>query len=131
MTQLLNNSSSSRRGGHEDVQQLNDGRADRDYQQGRHHKQHQGNDHFDGSLGGLFFGALAAFGAQGIGMDAQGLGHAGAEAIGLNQSADQGANVVDSGALGQIAEGLDARFTGASFEVEEMELGAQFRVRGA
>ena len=77
----------------------------------------------------MFFGALAALGAQGIGMHAQGLGHAGSEAVGLNQSSDEGANVIDAGALGEIAEGFDARLAGAGLEVEEMEFGAQFGVR--
>src|SRR5208283_3205330 len=113
------------------VQQLNYGWAYGHENQRGHYKQDQGNDHFDGGLGGLFFGALAALGAQGIGMDAQGLGDAGSEAVGLNQGPDQGADVIDAGALGQIAERLDARFAGTSFEVEEMEFGAQFGMRRA
>src|ERR1700674_605940 len=61
-------------------------------------------------------------------MHAQGLGSAGSEAVGLNQGCYQRANVIYPSALGQVAEGLDARFSGASFEVEEMEFSAQVRV---
>jgi len=110
------------------VHELNYGWPYGDENQRGHDKEDEGDNHFDGRLGGLFFGALAAFGAQGIGMDAQGLGDAGSEAIGLNQGCDERANVVDASALGQIAERLDARFSGASFEVKEMEFTAQFRV---
>src|SRR5580658_9525013 len=116
---------------HEDVHQLNYGRAYGDENQGGHHEQDQGNDHFYGRLGGLFFGALAALRAQGIGMHAQGLRHAGSEAVSLNQGCDQGADVVDAGALGQSAQRFHARFSGARFQIEEMEFTAQFRVRGA
>ena len=110
MIQCLNNSPFSPGNRHEYVQQLNYGRAYGDENQGGHYKQDQGNDHFDGRLGGLFFGALAALGAQGIGMHAQGLGDAGSEAVGLNQGRDQRADVIDPGALGQIAERLNAGF---------------------
>ena len=82
----------------EDVHQLNYGWAYGYENQGGHHKQDERDDHFNGGLGGLLFGALAALGAQGIGMDAQGLGYAGSEAVGLNQGSDQRANVVYAGA---------------------------------
>src|SRR5271165_3890775 len=64
-------------------------------------------------------------------MNAQSLGYAGAEAVGLNQGPYQGADVFDAGALGQIAERFYPRFPGASFEIEEMKFSAQFRVCGA
>ena len=111
--------------------QLDYGGADGDEDQRGHHEEDERDDHFYGGLGGLFFGALAAFGAQGIGVDAQGLSDAGSEAIGLNQGADQGADVVDAGALGEIAQSFDARLAGAGFEIEEMEFGAQFGMRVA
>src|ERR1017187_10609225 len=98
------------------MQQLNYGWADGDENQGGHYEQNQGDDHLDGRLGGLLFGALAALGAQGIGMDAQGLGDAGAEAVGLNQGPDEGANIVDAGALGEVSERFYSGFTGAGFE---------------
>jgi hypothetical protein len=106
------------------MHQLNYGGPDGNENQGGHHKQDEWDDHFDGSFGGLFFGALAALGTQGIGMHAQGLGNAGSEAVGLNKGSDERANVIDPSALSQIAERLDARFSGASFEVEEMEFTA-------
>jgi hypothetical protein len=126
--QLQIHSAFSSDGGGEYVEQLNYGWAYGDENQGGHYEQDEGDNHFDGRFSGLFFGALAALGAQGIGMHAQGLGNAGSEAVGLNQGCYQRANVIYSGALGQIAERLDARFSGASFEVEEMEFSAQFGV---
>jgi hypothetical protein len=65
-----------------------------------HYEEDEGDDHFYGGFGGLLFGALAALGAQGIGVDAQGLGDAGSEAVGLDEGSDEGADVVDSGAVG-------------------------------
>ena len=112
------------------MEQLNYGGADGDENEGGHDEQDEGDDHFNGGLGGLFFGALAAFGAQRVGMDAEGLGDAGSEAVGLNEGSDEGANVVDAGAFGEVAESLDAGLSGASFEVEEMEFSAQFGMGG-
>ncbi len=82
------------------MQQLDYGRPDGDENQRRHHKQDEGNDHFDGGLGGLFFGALAALSTQRIGMNAQGLGHAGSEAVGLDKGCHQRAKVINPGAFG-------------------------------
>ncbi len=82
------------------MQQLNYGWPDGDENQRRHDKEDEGNDHFDGGLRGLFFGALAALGTQRIGMNAQGLGHAGSEAVGLNQGSHQRAKVLNPGAFG-------------------------------
>jgi hypothetical protein len=50
----------------EDFQQLNYGGTHGDEDERGHDEQDQGNDHLDGGLRGLFFGALAALGAQGI-----------------------------------------------------------------
>ena len=91
-------------------------------------KMTSGRDHFDGGLGGLLFGALAAGGAQGIGMNTESLGDAGAEAVGLDERADEGANVIDSGAVDEIAQGFGAGFAGAHFEVDEMEFVAEIGV---
>jgi hypothetical protein len=56
------------------------------------------------------------------------LGDAGTEAVGLNQHANQGANVVDASAFGQITHGFGAGLAGAHFEVDEAELLAEFGV---
>ena len=64
--------------------QINDGRTDRDKNDRRQNKYHQGGNHLDRGLCSLFFGSLPAFRAEGVGMHAEGLGYAGAEAIGLN-----------------------------------------------
>jgi hypothetical protein len=57
-------------------------------------------------------------------MDAQRLSDAGTEAVGLNQGSNQGTNVFDAGALGQITERLYTRLSGAGLKVKEMELAA-------
>ena len=89
--------------GHQNTKQLNDGRPESHEDDGGEDKQDQRDDHLDGGFGSLFFGALTAFGAQRIGVNTKCLRDAGAEAIGLNQGGDQGAHVVDAGALDQVA----------------------------
>ena len=104
---------------------LDECRADGDEEERNQNKNDEWGDHFDGSLGGLLFGALAAGGAQGIGMNAESLRDAGAEAVGLDEGADQGADVIDTGAVDEIAESFGARLAGAHFEVDEMEFVAE------
>src|ERR1700685_523369 len=112
------------------VQQLNYGRTDGDENQGGHHKKDEGNDHFNSSVGGLFFGALSAFGAQRVGMNTQGLRNTGPETVGLNERSDQRTNVVNAGALGEIAKRFDARLSGSGFKIEEMKFTAQLGMSG-
>jgi hypothetical protein len=58
-------------------------------------------------------------------MHAQSLSDAGAEAVGLNESADEGANVIDAGALDQIAQSFGAGLAGAHLEVDQMKFVAE------
>jgi hypothetical protein len=53
------------------------------------------------------------------------LSDAGAEAIGLNQGSDEGANVVDAGAVHKISQSLDARLAGAHFEIDQVKFVAE------
>ncbi len=99
--------------------------ADGDEEERNQNKYDEWGDHFDGGLGGLLFGALAAGGAQGIGMNTESLRDAGAEAVGLDESADEGADVIDTGAVDKIAQGFGAGFAGAHFKVDEMEFVAE------
>ena len=55
-------------------------------------------------------------------MHPEGLGDAGAEAISLNQCTNKGADVVNSGAVDQVAERLGAGLTGSHFKVDQMKL---------
>src|ERR1700691_2607821 len=64
-------------------------------------------------------------------MHAQSLSHAGSKAVGLNEGSDKRLDVIDPSTFGQIAQRFDARLSGARFQVEEMEFGAQFRERVA
>jgi hypothetical protein len=116
--------------GGEYVQQLNYGRTYGDENQGGHHKKDQGNNHFNSSLGSLFFGALSAFGTQRVGMNTQGLGNTGSETVGLNKRSDQRTNVVNASPLGKIAKRFDARFSGPGFKIEEMKFTAQLGMSG-
>ena len=109
----------------EGVVGLNQCRTNGDEEERDQNENDEGRDHLDGGFGGLLFGALAAGGAQGIGVNAQGLGDAGAEAVGLDERADQGANVIDAGAVDEIAQGFGAGLAGAHFEVDEMEFVAE------
>ena len=61
-------------------------------------------------------------------MHAEGLGNAGAEAICLNQCTNQRADVVNPGAVHQVAQSLGAGLAGAHFEVYELKLIAEIGV---
>ena len=61
-------------------------------------------------------------------MHAESLGHAGAEAIGLNQCTNKGSDVVNTGAFHQIAESFSARFAGTHLQVDKVELIAKIRM---
>src|SRR5271169_4663518 len=108
--------------------QLNYRRADRDKNYRGQNKYHQWGNHLDGGLCSLFFGPLPAFRAEGVGMHAEGLGDAGAEAISLNQCTNKRTDIVNPGAVYQITEGLGTGFTGPHLEVHKMELIAEIGV---
>src|SRR5579884_3140928 len=93
------------------------------------HEQHEHGDHFDGRFCGLFFGALAALGAQRIGVNAERLGNAGTEAVGLHQHRNQGPNVVNARAVGQVAQSFGAGLSGSHLQVHQAEFFAEFFVR--
>ena len=61
--------------------------------------------------------------------DAQRLRHAGAELVGLDQHRDERAEVVDAGAVGEIAQRLGARLAGAQLEVDQPQLVGQLGIR--
>src|SRR3977135_2763955 len=88
--------------------QLNNRGTDSHEDDGRQNEHYQGRDHLNRSFRSLFFGALAAFGAERVGVHAERLGDAGTEAVGLDESGDQGANIVNTVADHTIAEGLGA-----------------------
>src|SRR5579871_6007291 len=102
--------------------QLNDGWSDGDEDNRRQNKDHQWGNHLDRSFGSLFFGALPAFRAEGVGMNAEGLSHAGAEAIRLNERANERADIVNAGSFDEIPQGLGAGLAGAHLKVHKMEL---------
>jgi hypothetical protein len=104
---------------------LNESRTDRHEEERYKNEYYEGRDHLNRSLGSLFFCALPAGRAQGIRVNAQGLRHAGSEAIGLNQSAHKGANVIDASAVDHITQGFGAGLTGAHLEVHEMKFVAE------
>jgi len=108
--------------------QLDDGRADRDKDDRRQNKQYEGRDHLDGCFSGLFFGPLPAFRAEGVGMHPEGLGDAGAEAVGLNQSTNKRADVVNARAIYQISESFCTRLSGTHLQIDQVKLIAEIRM---
>src|ERR1700736_104844 len=108
--------------------QLNDRGTDGHEDDGRQNEHHQGRDHFNRSFRSLLFGALAALGAERVGVHAKRLGNAGTEAVGLDESGDQGANIVNPGADHQIAKGLGARLSGTHLKIDQMKFVAQIGV---
>src|SRR3984885_13235396 len=61
-------------------------------------------------------------------MHAQGLGDAGAEAIGLDEGTDQRTDVIDAGAIDQIAQSFGAGLAGAHLKVDQMKFVAEIGV---
>ena len=61
-------------------------------------------------------------------MNAESLSDAGAEAVGLDESADQRTDVIDSGAIDKVAQGFGAGLAGAHFEINQMEFVAEIRM---
>src|SRR5215831_10923634 len=109
--------------------EFNDGWANRDEDNRRQNKDHQRGNHLDRSFCCLLFGALPAFRAEGIGMHAEGLSNARAEAIGLDQCTHKRTDVVNPGAIDQITQGFGARFASAQFEIDEVKFITQIGMR--
>ncbi len=91
----------------------------------RQNKQHQGRDHLDGRFGGLLFGSLTPFRAEGVGMHAEGLSDAGSEAVGLYQCTNKRTNVVNPSAVHQVTESIRTRLPGAHLQIDQVELVAE------
>ena len=81
-----------------------------------------GNISFTGSLRGQFLGLLIALGPHGIGVHPQGLGHAGAEAVRLDEQRGEAPHLLHVRAHAQVSQGLDAGFPGPQLQVEDPEL---------
>src|SRR5260370_39133576 len=111
--------------GNEGAIGLNERRTNRDGEKRHQNEQNEGRYHLNGGLGGLLFGAMAAGSTQRVRVNPQSLSDAGAEAIGLDESAHQRANVIHTGAVDQIAQGFCAGLAGAHLEVHEMEFVAE------
>ena len=104
---------------------LNKCRTNGDEEEGHQNEHNKGRDHLDGGFGGLLFGALTPSSPQRIRVNAQGLSHAGAETIGLNECADQGANVIHASAVDEIAQGFGPGLAGAHLEIDQMKFVAE------
>ena len=74
---------------------------------------------FTPSLAAFSSATWRALNAHEVGVGAQALRHAGAEAVGLNQHRHQLLQIVHAGAFGQIAQGFDAAFAGLQLQVHE------------
>src|SRR6516164_9441351 len=101
--------------------ELNDGWANRDENNRRQNKDHQWGNHLDRGFCCLFFGALPAFRAEGVGMHPEGLRNARTEAISLYQCTNKRTDIVNARAVDQIAQSLGTGFAGAHLEVDQMK----------
>ena len=113
----------------EDLDELDRRRSDRHDPDRREDAEDQREHHLDAGLGRRFFSALPALGAQRLGVHAQRLRDAGAELVGLNQHRDERRDIVDAGAVGEIAQRVGARLAGAQLEVDQPQLVGQILVR--
>src|SRR5580658_5131323 len=105
--------------------QVDDGWSDGYKNDRGQNEEHEGRNHLDGGLGGLFFGPLPAFGAEGVGMHAESLRHARSKTVGLNQRAHQRTNVIDASAFHQVAESFGAGLAGTHLQIHQVKLIAQ------
>ena len=88
-------------------------------------EQDQGEKEFDGGFGGLFLGQLPPSRPHRVALDAQGMGDAGAELVGLDEDGGQGAEVGDAGPYPQFVEGLRPRTPHLQMEVRQRQLFGQ------
>src|ERR1700691_320616 len=109
----------------ERVISLNECRSNGDEKERNQNEYHEGRNHLNSGLGGLLFGPLTAGGAQRVGVHAQSLSHARAEAVGLDERADERANVIDAGAVDEIAEGFSTGLASAHLEIDEVTFVAE------
>src|SRR5579864_4932731 len=105
--------------------QFDDRRPDGHKNDRGQNKDHQWGNHLDCSFRCLFFGSLPAFRAEGVGMHSESLSDAGTEAISLYQCTNKRTDVVNTGALHEVTEGLGAGLAGAQLEIDEVEFVAQ------
>jgi hypothetical protein len=105
--------------------QFDHGWTDGDKDDRWQNKDHQWGNHLNGGFCCLFFGPLPAFRAEGVGMHPKSLGDAGAEAVGLNQCTNEGADIVNTGSVHQVSQGFGSRLPGAHFQIDQMEFVAQ------
>ena len=87
-----------------------------------------GNTSFTPTLAARLLRFLAAAHAHEVGVGAQGIGDAGAEAVGLNQHGHQFSQLRLAGALGQAAQRFRAPLAGANLQIDQLELIAQVLV---
>src|SRR5438105_2299847 len=84
--------------------QADDRGADGDEKETGEKAQDHGKDHFGAQLGGQFFSGLSSLVAKFFRVDAQRIGHTGTETHGLNQQADEAADILQAGSRSQIAK---------------------------
>ena len=105
----------------------NDGGGPKSHQKNRgKDEKDQGKDQFDSGLGSLFLYFLAALDAQGVGMNAQRLGDAGAELFRLHQDGNEIAHAVYASTFGQVFPGLGPGAPGTLFQYHDSQLIADF-----
>src|SRR5262245_39341359 len=84
--------------------ELNDRGADRDNEKPGKQAEHQRKHQLHADLGGTLLGSLPPLRARGVGVRAERLRHARAEAIGLNQHRHQRTHIVYTGTIAEVLE---------------------------
>src|SRR5439155_18039940 len=106
----------------ERVDDDDDGRPHQDDEQGREDAADHGEEHFQRGLRGLLLGTLTATAPHLFRLDAEHLGDADAELLGLDQRLDEGVQLLDAGAAAHVIERLQSRPTEADLVEHLREL---------
>src|SRR5437667_6282142 len=89
----------------------------------------QGDYHFNRSFGRLLLRSLTALRSQRFRVHAQRRSDACAEAVSLDERSDQSPNIVNAGAIAEIAQRLRARLAGPHLEIHKIKFIAQIGMR--
>src|SRR5580704_2060925 len=86
-------------------------------------------DKLDGCLGCLLLDLLTTLGSEGVRMNSQSLGDAGAEFFRLNEHGDEIADALDVGAIGKVLPRIGSGQSGSLFQHDDAEFVADGRLR--
>lgn len=110
---------------------MDEGGAEGDEEDGRHHEEEDGENEFDAEFAGGFLSGEAAAGADEPGVGAQGGAKAGAEAVGVSEHHGEFFEFAGVGAAAEFEEDFGAGASGPEFELDLLEFGAEVGVEVA